>query len=791
MYKRTKYNGDYRDFGIEAVVEGYCLPEKSLFCHFDKHNDYRSGYNVFVGAVLCKSEKVEGEITDVRYLCGGYTRVAAGDYMDRKCIADVAAEEWEKTYSELPKARRDVGPSLLDLRPKKGYAGRQPHANKQAGDYAIYASELGIVFDKFKKKHGYELPLAARLELTYLSVMTNKAMQFCRAMEKVVEEDCSGLEKDACLCIIGCAAYRLIGGNNAGGKYPRTQPSWNYPLRASRMYLSLVCMLEVCKDLDDGVSQNESAKKLHNRCVKKLRHGVFGAGDLPAHKLLAIIVLTGTAGKPLVADEASIAQTTTTGREMGKRYRAITASQAKAVMSVTCKKTNQSPQVVENVFCISFSTGNGKVDTVKAGQSFRVVMGGNIVEYSDDFPSGRVIPERTVPLQLDCSWRSKGRWWDSSHLPELIWGPEACHEYKLGPIGGGKARRDDYEVEDDESGTKVKKNVPKKLKINANSPSKFSPAPPKESKKGKSKKRRKTDPGDRVHYDSRKHEPKILDVHAVCRRTRGGLKVTNDNSSFDGHPSKNEMLLDSFEKIHHIDLHRDASQAIQMELYEGTVDGAIRKKDLKYIQPRKNRWVCTGVYEEVEFGGKNMSSFYFPVGMQGTCSIDGVDNIPVYASKKAARDAALFHVIMTKNNGRSDNAMLDRMKGHYHACFMLNGAELPNIWCIMYLFQGELYVCSGKGREKSARFQLTGAAQPAQESNGNNSVVGKRVAKYFNSGLYFGKVEESWYCADDNDTYWKVVYDDGDVEDNDAESISNMICLYKRVKRQDMQRKVC
>ena len=177
MYKRTKYNGDYRDFGIEAVVEGYCLPEKSLFCHFDKHNDYRSGYNVFVGAVLCKSEKVEGEITDVRYLCGGYTRVAAGDYMDRKCIADVAAEEWEKTYSELPKARRDVGPSLLDLRPKKGYAGRQPHANKQAGDYAICASELGIVFDKFKKKHGYELPLAARLEVMYLSAMTSKAMQ--------------------------------------------------------------------------------------------------------------------------------------------------------------------------------------------------------------------------------------------------------------------------------------------------------------------------------------------------------------------------------------------------------------------------------------------------------------------------------------------------------------------------------------------------------------------------------------------------------------------------------------
>jgi len=68
------------------------------------------------------------------------------------------------------------------------------------------------------------------------------------------------------------------------------------------------------------------------------------------------------------------------------------------------------------------------------------------------------------------------------------------------------------------------------------------------------------------------------------------------------------------------------------------------------------------------------------------------------------------------------------------------------------------------------------------------SIIGKRVAKQFDDGLYFGSIEEYLPAGTvdkfDNE-FWSIEYDDDDQEDAPKEDILEMLKLYERHKHLD------
>mmetsp|Transcript_36113 Transcript_36113/g.84364 ORF Transcript_36113/g.84364 Transcript_36113/m.84364 type:complete len:385 (-) Transcript_36113:303-1457(-) len=71
---------------------------------------------------------------------------------------------------------------------------------------------------------------------------------------------------------------------------------------------------------------------------------------------------------------------------------------------------------------------------------------------------------------------------------------------------------------------------------------------------------------------------------------------------------------------------------------------------------------------------------------------------------------------------------------------------------------------------------------PSSQSRKTNELekvhVGTRVAKYFDGGLFFGKVKTPLTQRG----FWKIVYDDGDEEDYDHEDMQGGLSLYRKAK---------
>jgi hypothetical protein len=68
------------------------------------------------------------------------------------------------------------------------------------------------------------------------------------------------------------------------------------------------------------------------------------------------------------------------------------------------------------------------------------------------------------------------------------------------------------------------------------------------------------------------------------------------------------------------------------------------------------------------------------------------------------------------------------------------------------------------------------------------SVVGKRIAKYFEMGikelqLFFGTIAE--YVQDDGEEWWHIVYDDDDSEDLEVDLLLKALLLYEMQKHED------
>lgn len=98
-------------------------------------------------------------------------------------------------------------------------------------------------------------------------------------------------------------------------------------------------------------------------------------------------------------------------------------------------------------------------------------------------------------------------------------------------------------------------------------------------------------------------------------------------------------------------------------------------------------------------------------------------------------------------------------------------------------------LASGKKSKTGKKGKGAGPAytgkDPAKEPN---SVVGLRIAKYFQDNeLYFGKIEDFYPQKDTDDKVdlWNVVYDDGDVEDFELDEVQNGLEIYAENKDKD------
>lgn len=68
-------------------------------------------------------------------------------------------------------------------------------------------------------------------------------------------------------------------------------------------------------------------------------------------------------------------------------------------------------------------------------------------------------------------------------------------------------------------------------------------------------------------------------------------------------------------------------------------------------------------------------------------------------------------------------------------------------------------------------------------ANNPNAWKGRRVAKYFESLIYYGTV------GDYDGEYWHITYDDGDKEDYDAKELLNQLKEYELNKHTDKEAK--
>ena len=71
------------------------------------------------------------------------------------------------------------------------------------------------------------------------------------------------------------------------------------------------------------------------------------------------------------------------------------------------------------------------------------------------------------------------------------------------------------------------------------------------------------------------------------------------------------------------------------------------------------------------------------------------------------------------------------------------------------------------------------------------SLIGKRIAKEFDEGVFFGLIEDYLPAGsvDDADVeMWSIKYDDEDEEDLPKEDIMEMLSLYAKEKHNDAGR---
>ena len=60
-----------------------------------------------------------------------------------------------------------------------------------------------------------------------------------------------------------------------------------------------------------------------------------------------------------------------------------------------------------------------------------------------------------------------------------------------------------------------------------------------------------------------------------------------------------------------------------------------------------------------------------------------------------------------------------------------------------------------------------------------STLVGRRVAKRFRTGIFVGTITETWIDDDKFDQYWRVLFDDTDVHDLTLTELTTALQLYK------------
>jgi len=60
-----------------------------------------------------------------------------------------------------------------------------------------------------------------------------------------------------------------------------------------------------------------------------------------------------------------------------------------------------------------------------------------------------------------------------------------------------------------------------------------------------------------------------------------------------------------------------------------------------------------------------------------------------------------------------------------------------------------------------------------------STLVGRRVAKRFNTGIYIGTITETWKAADTHEQHWAIQFDDNDGMDLDLSELNTAFELYK------------
>jgi hypothetical protein len=182
-----------------------------------------------------------------------------------------------------------------------------------------------------------------------------------------------------------------------------------------------------------------------------------------------------------------------------------------------------------------------------------------------------------------------------------------------------------------------------------------------------------------------------------------------------GHPSPYEMLTFAGDGVLSIDLHREASKAIQHQVIGSNVNGMIPRDAYVYKEVSANCWLCEFTYLGEKYGGIEMESFLFPIDQRGTHAYDENSNlkVPGYCSKRAAKNAALFHAMCVAEDKECKFASV--IGNMNHVCLRIMGSDFENIWAILYKFQGELYICPPRSVITS-RFKLEIGSKCAQHS---------------------------------------------------------------------------
>jgi len=75
----------------------------------------------------------------------------------------------------------------------------------------------------------------------------------------------------------------------------------------------------------------------------------------------------------------------------------------------------------------------------------------------------------------------------------------------------------------------------------------------------------------------------------------------------------------------------------------------------------------------------------------------------------------------------------------------------------------------------------------------NNAVMEDRIANYFADDLYFGKITKiiEKGVKRGQPAYWRITYDDGDVEDLNRSELKRALILYEEKKMEDTKRSTC